>query len=352
MIRFAQSEYLILLAVVLPALAGLFWFAAYSRRKSIGRFVNPAMFPRLAGSASGMKQAVKYALVVIATGMVVVALANPQIGTRVEEVKREGVDLFIALDVSNSMKAEDLKPNRIEKARLEIRSLVDRLRGDRIGLVVFAGEAFTQFPLTTDYGAAYLFLDIVDSDVVPIQGTSIGSAIKRCLDSFDFEDPTSKVIMIITDGENTEGDAFEAAREAAEKDVRIYTIGMGSPSGSPIPVLNASGRQVDFKRDRSGNVVVSKLDEVSLQQIAELAGGKYFRASNSQDELDEIYADINDLEKKEFGTTRVTDYEDRFQIFLGAALLLLLVESLISEKKIRFIQRWNLLRREEEGVIS
>ncbi|MDH4070986.1 MAG: VWA domain-containing protein, partial [Ignavibacteria bacterium] len=326
MIRFAQSDYLTVLLLLIPALAGLFWFAIRSRKRNIGLFVNPGLFPRLAGTASTAKQWVKFGLTVAAAGMVTLALANPQIGTRMEEVKREGIDLFIALDVSNSMKAEDLKPNRIEKARLEIRSLIDRLRGDRIGLVVFAGEAYTQCPLTTDYGAAYLFLDVVNSDVVPVQGTSIGSAIQRCLDSFDFENPTSKVIVIITDGEDTEGDAFEAAREAAERDVKIYTIGMGSPAGSPIPLYNAAGRQTDFKRDRSGNVVVSKLDEISLQQIAELAGGEYFRASNSQDELDEIYEDINALDKQEFDTTRFTDYEDRFQILLAIALLFLLVE--------------------------
>lgn len=352
MIRFAQSEYLALLLFLIPVLGGLFWFAIRSRKRSIGLFVSPVVFPRLAGSASTAKQGVKFGLMVIAVTMLVLALANPQIGTRVEEVKREGIDLFIALDVSNSMKAEDLKPNRIEKARLEIRSLVDRLQGDRIGLVVFAGEAYTQFPLTTDYGAAYLFLDVVNSDVVPVQGTSIGAAINRCLDSFDFEDPTSKVIVIITDGENTEGDGFDAARQAAEKDVLIYTIGMGSPAGSPIPVYNSAGRQVDFKRDRSGNVVVSKLDEVALQQIAELAGGKYFRASNSQDELDEIYGDINALEKQEFGTTRFTDYEDRFQPLLAVALFLLLVEFAVSEKRIKFIQRWDLLRREESRLTS
>jgi len=351
MIRFAHAEYLNLFWS-LPVLVLLFVLFFRLRRKAIERFVLPDMFNRLAGSASSVKLVLKFSLLVFAIAVLIVALANPQIGTRLEEVKREGVDLFIALDVSGSMKAEDLKPNRLEKARLEIRSLVDRLRGDRIGLVVFAGEAFTQFPLTTDYGAAYLFLDVVDSDVVPVPGTSVGSAIKRCIDSFNFEEPTSKVIVIITDGENTEGDAFEAARDAADHDVRIYTIGMGSPAGSPIPVLNAAGRQVDFKRDRSGNVVVSKLDEVSLQRIAEFAGGNYYRASNTQDELNEIYDAVNSLDKQEFGSTQFTDYEDRFQVFLVGAIVLLLGELFVSERKYRFIQRWNILRKERGEAAS
>jgi len=348
MIRFAHGEYLYLL-FLLPLLLAFFWLMLRMRRNALERFVLPAMFPRLAASASNAKVLLKFSLVLVAVACLVVALANPQIGTRLEEVKQEGVDLFIALDVSTSMKAEDIKPNRLEKARLEIRNLINRLRGDRIGLVVFAGEAFTQFPLTTDYGAAYLFVDVVDSDVVPVPGTSIGSAIRRSLASFDFKEPTSKVIVIITDGENTEGDAFEAAREAAEKGVRIYAIGMGSPAGSPIPVYNASGRQVDFKRDRSGSVVVTKLDEVSLQKITDVAGGQYYRASNTQDELNEIYQELNALDKEEFGTIQFTDYEDRFQFFIAAGLLLLLFDTVLSEKRLKWLERWNVLKR-EEGV--
>lgn len=348
MIRFAHSEYLNLLAL-LPALLVLFWFFIRMKRKALERFIHPSMSFRLAPTASQAKAVLKFSLLLLAVGCLVIGLANPQIGTRLEEVKQEGVDLFIALDVSTSMKAEDLKPNRLEKARLAIRNLIERLRGDRIGLVVFAGDAYTQFPLTTDYGAAYLFLDVVDSDVVPVPGTSIGAAIRRAVASFDFEATTAKVLVIITDGENTEGDAMEAAKEAAEKGVRIYAIGMGSPAGSPIPVYNAAGRQVDFKRDRSGTVVVTKLDEVSLQRIAEMGDGEYFRASNSQDELTAIYDDINKLDKQEFGTTQFTDYEDRFQVFVGAALFLLLMELLLSETRLKWPERWNVLRR-KEGV--
>lgn len=291
----------------------------------------------------------KFVLFVLAFAFIVVGFANPLLGTRLEEVKQEGVDIFIALDVSLSMKAEDIKPNRLEKAKLEIRTLIDRLGGDRIGLIVFAGEAYTQFPLTTDYSGARLFLDIVDVDAVPVPGTSIGSAIQRSLESFDFNETTTKVLVIITDGENTEGDAFSFAEEAAKKDILIYTIGLGSPGGTPIPLYNASGQQTDFKRDRTGSIVVTKLDEVSLEKIASIGSGAYYRGTNTQDELNEIYQAINSLEKREFGSKQFTDYEPRFQFFVAAGILLLLMELLISEKKIAWLEKWNPLGKESEA---
>lgn len=348
MIRFAHPEYIYLLGI-LPVLVVVYWLVARSRKRALQRFGEVHILERLAETASRRKRLLKVAILVFALACIIVALANPQIGTRLQEVKQEGVDIFVALDVSLSMKAEDIKPNRLEKAKLEIRNLIDRLGGDRLGLIVFAGEAYTQFPLTTDYSAANLFLDVVDVDVVPVPGTAIGSAVKRAMESFNFKETTTKVIVIVTDGENTEGDAFEAANEAAQQGVLLYTIGMGSPSGTPIPIYNASGQQVDFKRDRDGNIVVTKLDEVSLEKIAAVGNGKYFRGTNAQDELDEIYKTINLLQKKEFGVKQFTDYEDRFQSFLGAGMLLLVVELLISEKKVKWIARWNPLRK-GEGV--
>jgi len=346
MIRFAHSDALILLFLV-PLLTAGFILVLRFRSKALLRFGTPGTVARLMEEASGAKRWVKFALAAAALAMLVVGLANPQVGTRLEEVKQEGVDLFVALDVSLSMKAEDIRPNRLEKAKFELRNLIERLRGDRIGLIVFAGDAFTQFPLTTDYSAAHLFLDVVDVDAVPTPGTSIGAAITRALESFSFEEPSTKVVVVITDGENTEGDAFEAAREAAEKGVLIYTIGMGSPTGTPIPLYNAAGAQVDFKRDRTGNIVITRLDEASLERIAGMAGGKYFRGTG-QDELEEIYKAIGALQKQEFGVRQFTDYQDRFQVFLLPALLLLLAELLTSEKEIRWLARWNPLRREEE----
>lgn len=343
MIKFAHTEYLYLLALV-PALVVLYVLAAHARRRAWTRFGSLDILSRLAEDASRAKRAAKFTLLVMAFAFIIIALANPQIGTRLVEVKQEGVDLFIALDVSLSMKAEDIKPNRLEKAKFEIRNLIDRLAGDRIGLVVFAGEAYTQFPLTTDYSGAKLFLDAVDVDAVPIPGTAIGAAIQRAMESFDFNEPTTKVLIVITDGENTEGEALPAAEEAAKKGVRIWTIGLGSPDGAPIPLYNASGQQVDFKRDRLGNIVMTKLDEVTLEKIAAIGNGAYYRGTNTQDELNEIYKSINALQKREFGVKQFTDYEARYQYFLAMGILLLLMEFMMSEKKIRWLARWNPLR--------
>lgn len=345
MIRFAHFEYLYLLALI-PVFIALYIVVARARKNALRRFGNLDILTKLAESASRSKRLVKFIVFLLACVFIVIGLANPQIGTRLQEVKQEGVDIFIALDVSLSMKAEDIKPNRLEKAKFEIRNLIDRLAGDRIGMIVFAGEAYTQFPLTTDYSGAKLFLDVVDVDAVPIPGTSIGSAAQRALESFDFNDPTTKVLVIITDGENTEGDAFSAAEEAAKKGIRIYTIGLGSPSGSPIPVYNSGGQQIDFKRDRLGSIVMTKLDEVSLEKIAAVGNGSYYRGTNNQDELNEIYKTINSLQKREFGTKQFTDYEPRFQFFIAAGILLLLIELLISEKKVAWLAKWNLLRKE------
>ena len=348
MIRFANIEYLYALAVI-PLMVLAYWLFSRSRAGAAARFGQPAMLERLAGEASRSKRRVKLILLCAGVACLLVALANPRVGTRLEDVKQEGVDIFIALDVSLSMKSEDIKPNRLEKAKFEIRNLVGRLGGDRIGLIIFAGEAFTQFPLTTDYSAANMFLDIVDVDAVPVPGTDIGSAIERAVESFDFEETPTKVLVIITDGENTEGDALDAAEEAAKKGVLIYTIGLGSPTGSPIPVYNAGGQQVDFKRDRAGVVVMSKLDEPGLEKLAAAGGGKYFRGTNAQDELDEIYKNINALQKKEFGVKQFTDYEDRFQWFLVPAIFFFLAEILTTENRLRWLARWNPLRKPEEA---
>jgi Ca-activated chloride channel homolog len=344
MFRFAHPEYLYLL-LALPVLAALFVYAERKRRSAMQAFAPQSMMQRLAASASPRKRMAKFLILLTASASLIVALANPQVGTRMEDVKQEGVDIFIALDVSLSMKAEDVKPNRLEKAKYEIRNLINRLAGDRIGLIIFSGEAYTQFPLTTDYSAANLFLDAVDVESVPNPGTAIGQAVQQAMRSFNLEDPTAKVLVIITDGENNEGDAVAQAEDAAKKGVLIYTIGMGSPEGAMIPVYDASGRAQDFKRDRSGNPVLTRLDEPGLQKIASVGGGKYYRSSNSQNELDEIYANINALQKREFGTKRFTDFEDKFHYFLLFGILLLAIDAVMTDRKMPWLARFNPFRR-------
>ncbi len=347
MLRFAHFYYFYILAII-PLLIIVFWYLSTQRKIAIQKFAKLSMFEKLTLETSGRKKVLKKILLLSTLAFLILALTGPQLGTRMEEVKQEGVDIFIALDVSLSMKAEDVKPNRLEKAKLEIRNLISRLAGDRIGLIVFSGDAYTQFPLTTDYSAANLFLDVVDVETVPNPGTAIGSAIKQAMTSFNFEDPTTKILVVITDGENNEGDAITQSEEAAKKGVLLYTIGMGSSSGAPIPLYDANGRQTDFKRDRSGNVVLTKLDETSLQQIASIGKGKYYRASNTQDELDAIYKDINALQKREFGVKQFTEFEHQYQYLLAVAIILLLIEIILSDKKIHWLARFNPFKKIEQ----
>ena len=275
---------------------------------------------------------VKFVLYTMAMISLLIGLANLQFGTKLEEVKREGIDLMICLDVSNSMLAEDLSPNRLERSKRAIYQLIEKLHNDRLGIIVFAGQAYVQLPITTDYSSAKLFLETIGTDIVPTQGTSIGSAINLAMESFDFENGTSKSIIVITDGENHEDDAKTAAIEATDKEVTVHTIGMGSEKGGPIPVYK-NGAQIDFRKDNQGNTVVTKLNEQMLKEIATAGNGSYVRASNANAGLGIVMDEIDKMEKKEFGSKSFKDYEDRFQIFLIIALLLIVLEYFISNRR-------------------
>jgi Ca-activated chloride channel family protein len=336
MFRFAHPEYLYAL-YALPVLAILFWYLNKNKKRLLETFGSKKLHRILFPSYSNIKSITKFGIILFSLVLLILAAANPQVGTRMEEVRQTGIDVFILLDVSNSMKAEDIKPNRLEKAKYQISNLINKLRGDRIGLIVFAGEAYVQIPLTTDYSAASLFLSAVDFNTVPNQGTAIALAITLALKSFEQSSvegkPTEKAIIIITDGEDHEGDVTEAVKEAASKEIKIFTIGLGSPGGAPIPVYDSRGQQIGFKKDNEGNTVLTKLDESILKEIASSSGGKYYRGSNYEDHLDNIYDDLSELEEAEFGVKKVTDYEDRFYYFLIPAIILLLIEFFISERK-------------------
>lgn len=341
MFRFAHSEYLYGL-LLLPVLILFFWYLMRNRKRLLEKFSNRELIARLAPERSPAKLILKNALVILTLGLLILAVANPQIGTKYEEVKQTGIDVFILLDVSLSMNAEDIRPNRLSKAKHSIASLIQRLRGDRIGLIVFSGNAYVQFPLTTDYAAANLLLNAVSLNSVPQPGTAIADAITTAVRSFKDDAKTQKVIVIITDGEDHEGDLNEAIKEAVEKNISIYTIGLGSPSGVPIPVSAGMG-QNPYKTDSYGNIVLTRLDEPTLQLIAGQGNGRYYRGSNTENELDQIYSELSKLEKTEFGTVKITDYEDRFYLLLIPALLLLIGEFFISEKKSPVIS--NLFRK-------
>jgi tetratricopeptide (TPR) repeat protein len=332
MLRFAHPEYLWFLLTV-PMLAVLFVGIYSWGKKTLYRFVSASLAEQLVPHMSAGKRAWKQSFVLGALACLILAIADPQIGTRIEEIKREGIDLFVALDVSLSMKSEDIKPNRLEKAKRDISSLLQKLSGDRVGLIVFAGDAFVQFPLTADYSAADLFLSAVDVDAVPVPGTMIAGAIEVALKSFSTDLPTQKAIVIVSDGENTEGDVLSATEDAKKAKVKVFTIGMGTPEGAPIPVRPGEGQRGDYKRDGSGSIVLTKLDDSMLQQIAAATGGSYRRASSGGNEIDDIFRDLAALQKTEFGVKQITGFESRYQYPLAVAILLLMIELTLSERR-------------------
>ncbi|MFA6597804.1 MAG: VWA domain-containing protein [Ignavibacteriaceae bacterium] len=338
MFRFAYPEYLHLL-YLLPVLAVFYFFYLKKKKSLLKKFADERIHDVLFGIKSFYMESIRFGFVVIGIALLILALARPQIGNRVEEVKQIGIDVYILLDVSASMQAEDIKPSRLEKAKNEIAMLIKKLQGDRIGLIIFAGDAYVQFPLTTDYSAANLFLSTVDVNSIPQQGTAIASAISLASKSFDAKSATKKVMVIITDGEDHEGDIDSAVKDATDKDIMIYTIGMGSPSGAPIPVFDGNNNQVGFKQDENGNTVLTKLDETTLQQIASKGGGKYYLSSSYQNELDMIYKDLSSLEKTEYGSKRITDYDDKYFYFLIPALLFLVIELFLTDRKSKFLMQ-------------
>jgi len=330
--RFENYIYLWAILAVVPLIVIVFLLVQNWKKRKLRQFGNQTIIKRLMPNVSKSLPIVKFVLYTLAIITLLVGLANLQFGTKLEEVKREGIDLMICLDVSNSMLAEDLSPNRLERSKRAIYQLIEKLHNDRLGIIVFAGQAYVQLPITTDYSSAKLFLETIGTDIIPTQGTSIGSAINLAMESFDFENGTSKSIIVITDGENHEDDAKTAATEAASENVTVHTIGMGSEKGGPIPIYK-NGAQIDFRKDNAGNTVVTKLNETMLKEIATAGNGSYVRASNANAGLNIIMDEIDKMEKKEFGSKSFKDYEDRFQIFLIIALFLIVIEYFISNRR-------------------
>lgn len=347
MYRLAHNEYLwAFVAVGLILVVGvalILW-----QRKQWRSVTTVELQNLLIPDFSRRKPWIKLMLFALGLSLLILGMANPQIGSKMEEVKREGIDLVVCLDVSNSMLAEDLSPNRLDRSRMELSKLLGELRNDRIGMVVFAGEAFVQLPITTDYAAAKMFINSVNTNAVSVQGTAIGAAIEKAMESFDFETPTSKSIIIISDGENHEDNAIEAARAAAEKGVSIHTIGVGSPDGTPIPIYRGNQR-IGYRKDRAGSTVMTKLNEDMLMDIANVADGKYVHATNSNTGLRTIFNQLNSMEKTELGSMVFTDYEDRFAYFIGAGLFLLLLELLLPNKKSRSIRNLKIFQNNREA---
>jgi Ca-activated chloride channel family protein len=343
--RFAQPDMLYLLFLV-PVLL-VIWITGNRRRKlARERFGDAAMLKRLSPDYSPSRMAVKFVIRVLALIMAVLTTARPQFGSKLEEVKREGVEVVIALDVSNSMLATDITPSRLERAKQAISQLVDQLKDDRIGLILFAGDAYTQIPITNDYLSAKMFLSTAGPDVVSKQGTAIGAAIDLGIRSFTPQSDKSRALIVITDGENHEDDALEKAREAAEKGIVVHTIGIGSPDGSPIP-LNTGGT-TGYLKDSQGNTVISRLDEKSLKEIASVTGGRYVRANNTSIGLNEIYNDIGRMKKSEINAVMYTEYNEQFLIPAVLMFVLLVTDLLLADRKNNLLRRIGIIGKESK----
>lgn len=331
MLRFAHIEFLYGL-VAIPVFILFFTRMSRWKKKAISTLGDKNVVTMMIPQVSFSRPWIKFILFILAFTFLIVGIADPQIGSKMEDEKRKGADLMILLDVSNSMLSQDMAPNRLENAKRAIAQLIDNLHDDRIGIIVFAGEAYVQLPVTTDYSAAKLFLNTINTNIVPTQGTAIGSAIDLGMKSFDFKDGTGKAMIIITDGENHEDDAVASARYAAEKDVMVNVIGMGSENGSPIP-LYQGGKQVGFHTDSAGHTVISKLNEDMCKEITAAGNGVYVRATNANSGLNIVMNQISKIQRKTYDSKSFKDFEDRFQFFLGFAFLLLIVEFFISNRK-------------------
>ena len=326
MINFAQAQYLFLILLI-PVFFLLQALVFRLRTRRIRKFGDEELVRQLMPSYSKSKVWVRLVLFSIGFFFFVIGLSRPQIGAKLREHETKGAEIMIVLDVSNSMLAEDYSPNRLERAKLAISRLVDKLRDDRIGLVVFAGNSFVQLPITTDYVSAKMFMGSISTESVPIQGTAIGEAINTAMRSFSAQSEKSRAIIVITDGENHEDDPVAAAAQAAELGVRVFTIGVGSPEGKPIPMDG------ELLKDKDGNIVVTRLDESVLQEVADAGNGLYVRAGNSEFGLNPIIDDIRKMEDEKYSSIVFEEYDEQFMYFMCIALLFFVIEMLIGERR-------------------
>lgn len=340
MFRFANPEMLYLLALVPAAIIG-YILAVVSRRRALARFGNATTVRTLMSGVSLMRNHLKFGIFTVAFALVVFAAARPQFGSKLREEKSEGVEMMIAVDVSNSMLAEDFEPSRLERTKYAIDRLFESLNQERVGVIVFAGEAKVQLPITSDYRMAQAFAKRISPNLVSEQGTSIGKALSMAMMSFAGDNNRSRAVILITDGETHDQNALDVAKQAAEQGVKIFTIGIGTPEGAPIRIDG------DFIRDEKGEMVVSKLNETMLEEIASLTDGAYVRASKQSIGLEEIVQKINDMEDGEMTALRFEEYNEQFHYLLWIALALLLVEFLVLDRKNPLLARFNIFDKQE-----
>ena len=337
MFRFEEPTYLYLL-LLLPLLVAFYLYSNYRKRKAVRLFGDPALLATLMPEVSKYRPDIKFAIMLVAIGLFAVLLARPQFGSKLETVKRQGIEVIIALDISNSMLAQDVQPSRLSKAKRIVSQLVDKMQNDKVGMIVFAGDAFTQLPITSDYISAKMFLETIDPSLISKQGTALGAAIDLATRSFTPNEGVGRTVILITDGENHEGGVDEAIKRATEKGIQVNVLGVGSPEGSPIP----SEGENDYRRDREGNIIVTRLNEQMCQQIAQAGKGIYVRVDNTNNAQRAISKEINKLAKADVETQVYTDFNEQFQAVAWIILILLLGEMLILECKNPLLRNMHL----------
>ena len=343
MFRFANIEVLGLLPVVLVFIAA-YWVYSIRKRKQLEAFGDPELMEQLMPNASRVRPTVKFAIVMVALTLLIIAAARPQFGQSERTEKRQGIEAIVALDISNSMLAEDVAPNRLDRAKQMLSKLMDNMVNDKVGLVVFAGDAFVQLPITCDYVSAKMFLNSIKPELIKTQGTAIGAALSTSIRCFGEQSDASRAIILITDGENHEDDAVAVAKRAKEEGIQVIVVGIGKPEGSPIPLPGTN----NFIKDRQGNVVVSRLNEEMCREIAQAGGGMYVRCDNTNTATKAIQKELDKLSTQEIETQVYTDYNEQFQSFALIALLLLVIDFFIFNRKNKAITRLDIFG--ESGI--
>lgn len=329
------------LLLVIPVVLLLFFAFRIWQRRTRHKFANPGMFSYLSPNRSSFKPVLKISILILALASLVFALVNPKVGSKMETVKREGVDIVFAIDVSKSMEAEDIAPNRLDKSKQLVRQILDNLGSDRVGLIAYAGSAFPQLPITTDYASAKMFLQSLNTDMISSQGTAISEAIQLATTYFDDEQQTSRVLFILSDGEDHEGNTDDIAEEAANAGIRIFTIGVGTEKGGPIPEKR-NGVVQNYKKDQQGETVITKLNPETLQNIARETNGSYIEGRVTAEVTEQVMEELQNIEKTEFEAKQFADYKSHFQWFLGLAVLLLFLDIFLLERKTAWLRKLNL----------
>ncbi|MAU17758.1 MAG: BatB protein [Muricauda sp.] len=347
MIQFDEKIYFYLLAII-PVMALTFFFLQIWKKKTQKRFADTKLLKRLAPDRSSFKSTVKLIFLLTGLAFLILGLVNPKIGTKLETVKREGVDIVFAIDVSKSMLAEDIAPNRLEKAKRIVSEIINQLASDRIGIIAYAGQAYPQLPITTDYGAAKMFLQSMNTDMLSSQGTAINAAIDLASTYYDDSQQTNRVLFIVSDGEDhSEKSTINAVEKATENGIRIFTIGVGKEKGAPIPIKR-NGIVESLKKDSQGEVVITKLNESVLSEIAERGNGDYIDGSNTDNAVEYIKEELNRMDKTEFEAKQFAEYKDQFQWFLAAGFLFLFLDIFVLDRKTQWLKKLNLFNEHDD----